>query len=115
MATLHCGDKKLPLTFTNEFLAHLQVAVNRQFKDSAGFFLTGTYTNADGTEVTASHWVHPSTPLAFEYDVRDDAGNRISPVELDHAQIDAMLDAMARPVGVHDTSDLWVAFRDKLD
>ena len=30
-------------------------------------------------------------------------------------QIEEILDAMDRPGGVHDTADVWVTFRDKLD
>jgi hypothetical protein len=114
LATLRYGEKELPLTFTNHFLAHLQVAVHRRFKKAGGFFLTGTYTNDDGKDVTVSHWVDPSVPLAFQYDVRGQDGERIPPVELDFKEVDEILDAMARPVGVHDTGDVWVAFREKL-
>jgi hypothetical protein len=113
LATLRCGEMELPFTFTNESLAHLQVAVHRRFKKAGGFFLTGTYT-ADGKDVTASHWIHPAAALAFEYDVRGDDGERLPPVELDFARVDAILDAMARPVGVHDGSDVWLSFREKL-
>src|ERR1700736_6523634 len=115
MATLRCADRELPLKFTNRFLAHLQVAVHRRFKKAGGFFLTGTVTNADGKDVTVSHWLNRFTPLEFEYDIRDDNGDRIAPVELDPKEIDAILDAMDRPGGVHDTADVWVTFRDKLD
>ena len=114
MATLRCADRALPLKFTNHFLAHLQVAVHRRFKKSGGFFLTGTYTNDDGDDVTASHWLDRTTPLAFEFDVRDEKGDRLPPVELDPKEVDAILDAMDRPIGVHDTGDVWVTFRDKL-
>jgi hypothetical protein len=69
--------------FTNHFLAHLQVAVHRRFKKAGGFFLTGTVTNADGKDVTVSHWLNRFAPLEFEYDIRDDNGDRIAPVELD--------------------------------
>jgi hypothetical protein len=115
MATLRCADRELPLKFTNHFLAHLQVAVHRRFKKAGGFFLTGTMTNAAGEDVTVSHWLDRSTALSFEYDIRDDNGDPIAPVELDPKQIDAILDAMDRPGGVHDTADVWVTFRDKLD
>jgi hypothetical protein len=71
MATLRCGDRQLPLKFTNHFLAHLQVAVHRRFKKAGGFFLTGTLTNTDGQDVTVSHWLNRLTPLEFEYDIRD--------------------------------------------
>ncbi len=114
MATLRCGDRELPLKFTNHFLAHLQVAVHRRFKKAGGFFLTGTYTNADGVDVTVSHWLARTTVLEFEFDVRDENGDRLPPVELDPKEIDAILDAMDRPIGVHDTGDVWVTFRDKL-
>jgi hypothetical protein len=115
MATLRCADRELPLTFTNHFLAHLQVAVHRRFKKAGGFFLTGTITNGDGKDVTVSHWVNRFTPLEFEYDICDDNGDRIAPVELDPKKTDAILDAMDRPGGVHDAGDVWVTFRDKLD
>jgi hypothetical protein len=114
VATLHCGDRELPLTFTNESLAHLQAAVHRRFRMAGGFFLTGTYTDDDGNDVTVSHWLHPTAQLSFHYDVRDDGGDRISPVELDYERVDAILDAMARPVGVRDDSDVWLSFREKL-
>lgn len=113
MATLRCGDTTLPLTFTNELLAHLQVAVHRRFKKAGGFFLTGTYAD-DGKDVTVSYWIDPTALLAFEYDVRDGSGERIPPVELDFKQVDTIMDAMARPLGVHDSSDVWVTFREKL-
>ncbi len=112
MARLRCGDHELPLTFTNHFLAHLQVAVHRRFAKSDGFFLTGTYEN-DGEQITVSHWLHQSIPLAFIYDVHDDSGSPIPPIELDHKEIDDILDAMERPVGVRSTSDVWLTFREK--
>jgi hypothetical protein len=115
MATLRCADRELPLKLTNHFLAHLQVAVHRRFKKAGGFFLTGSVTNADGKDVTVSHWLNRFAPLEFEYDIRDDTGDRIAPVELDPKEIEAILDAMDRPGGVHDTADVWVMFRDKLD
>jgi hypothetical protein len=114
LATLRCEDRELPLKFTNHFLAHLQVAVHRRFKKARGFFLTGTYTNDDGKDVTVSHWLARTTLLAFEFDVRDENGDHLPPVELDPKEIDAIMDAMDRPVGVHDTGDVWVTFRDKL-
>lgn len=114
MATLRCGEHDLPLTFTNEFLAHLQVAVHRRFSRAGGFFLTGTYPDADGTEVTVSHWVTAAASLVFTYDVRDDAGDRIPPVTLDQDQVEAMLEAMDRPVGIHLTGEIWLIFRDKV-
>jgi hypothetical protein len=112
LATLRCGEQDLPLTFTNQFLAHLQVAVHRRFAHGGGFFVTGTYPH-DGQEATVSRWLSPSTNLVFAYDVRDESGERLPPVELDHKQIDAMLEAMDRPVGIHLTSDIWLTFRDK--
>jgi hypothetical protein len=114
LAKLRCGDRELPLTFTNETLAHLQAAVHRRFRMAGGFFLTGTRSDDEGNEVTTSYWLHPSVPLSFEYDVRGDDGERVPPVELDFNQVDAILDAMARPVGVHDGSDVWLSFREKL-
>ena len=114
MATLRCGDQDLPLTFTNHFLAHLQVAVHRRFSRGGGFFLTGTYPNHDDKEVTVSRWVGPTTQLVFVYDVRDDSNERIPPVELDDNQIDGLLEAMDRPAGVHETTEVWLTFREKI-
>jgi hypothetical protein len=113
LATLRCGEQDLPLTFTNEFLAHLQVAVHRRFADAGGFFLTGTYPVADGAEATVSHWLSPATPMVFTYDVSDESGERIPPVALDHKEIEALLEAMDRPIGVHLTGEVWLPFRDK--
>ena len=113
MATLRCGEQDLPLTFTNEFLAHLHVAVHRRFTHAGGFFLTGSYPQ-DGHEVTVSYWLAPTTPLVFTYVVRDESGERIPPVELDHKEIDAILEAMDRPVGVHLTGEVWLTFRDRV-
>ncbi|MCW2650014.1 MAG: hypothetical protein JWR32_990 [Mycobacterium sp.] len=113
MATLRCGEQDLPLTFTNEFLAHLQVAVHRRFAHAGGFFLTGTYPDADGKQITASFWVNPTTPLVFTYDPRDDSGELMPPVGLEHQEIESMLEAMDRPVGIHMTSEVWLTFRDR--
>lgn len=114
MATLRCGEHELPLTFTNHFLAHLQAATQRRFnKTGAGFFLTGT-NESGGKPVTISQWVHPSTPLAFVYDVRDDDNQSIPPVELERKEIEHILEAMDQPVGVHDTSEVWLPFREKI-
>lgn len=113
MATLRYGDHELPLSFTNHFLAHLQSAAFRRFAKKGGFFLTGTY-DSDGEPITVSHWVHPGIPLVFIYDVHDDSGSEIPPVELDHKLIEDMLEAMERPVGVHSTKDVWLAFREKI-
>ncbi len=114
MATLRCGEQDLPLTFTNEFLAHLQVAVHRRFAHAGGFFLTGTFPRDDGHEATVSYWLSPTTPLVFTYDARDDSGERIPPVGLDREEIEAILEAMDRPVGVHLTSEVWLTFRDEV-
>jgi hypothetical protein len=114
LATLRCGDRELPLKFTNYFLAHLQVAMHRRFKKAGGFFLTGTYQDADGKDVTISHWVPRTGELVFEYDVRDENGDRLPPVELEPKELERILEAMERPAGVHHTGDVWLMFRDKL-
>jgi hypothetical protein len=115
LAKLRCGEQILPLTFTNHFLAHLQVAMHRRFgRGGGGFFLTGTYPDSDGKEVTVSHWLHPSTPLVFTYDVRGESDDRLPPVELDHKEIDTMLEAMDRPAGVRNTGEVWLTFREKI-
>jgi hypothetical protein len=115
LATLRCGDHEVPLKFSNQFLAHLQVAAHKRFvHGGGGFFLTWTYTDSDGNEVTVSQWLHPSVPLQFVFDVRDDSNERMPPVELDHNEIDAMTDAMARPVGVKATDEVWLSFTERL-
>ena len=115
MATLRCGQQELPPTFSNEFLAHLQVAVHERFgRGGGGFFLTGTYADSDGTERTVSYWLASNIPLEFSYDVRDDSGDRLPPVLLDHGEVEGMLEAMERPAGVHATSDVWLAFAERL-
>jgi len=114
LATLRCGEQDLPLTFTNEFLAHLQVAVHRRFAHAGGFFVTGTHPVSDGHEATVSYWLGPTTPLVFSYDIRNESGERIPPVTLDHEEIEAMLEAMDRPVGVHLTGEVWLTFRDRV-
>ncbi|MBV8930181.1 MAG: hypothetical protein JO152_13755, partial [Mycobacteriaceae bacterium] len=48
MATLRYGQEVLPLQFSNAFLAHLQVAAQKRFVRGGGFYLTGTYQEADG-------------------------------------------------------------------
>jgi hypothetical protein len=113
LATLRCGERDLPLTFTNEFLAHLQVAVHRRFAHAGGFFVTGTYPDGKGNNATVSHWLSSATALVFTYDVADESGELIGPVELNQKEIDAMLEAMDRPVGVHLTSEVWLPFRDR--
>lgn len=115
MATLHSGQQQLPLDFTNHFLAHLQVAVHQRFATGGGgFFLTGTYADPDGNEVTVSHWLHPSIPLAFSFDVKDDSDQRIPPVKLDHKEIDAILETMNQPNGVRATGEVWLPFMEKM-
>jgi hypothetical protein len=114
LATLRCGHEELPLEFSNAFLAHLQVAAGKRFGTGAGFYLTGTYSDSNGKEVTVSRWLHPSIALEFVYDVTDDSDDRLPPVQLDHGEIDAMLAAMDRPVGVKATSDVWLTFTEPL-
>ena len=113
MATLHSGGQPLPGTFTNHFLAHLQVAAAARFGAGTGFFLTTTY-NDDGAEVTVSHWLHPSNPVSFSYDVSDDSGNRLAPVALDHKEIDVIATAMDSPNGVRGSDGVWWPFAEHL-
>jgi len=114
LATLRWDQNELPLNFSNEFLAHLQVAAHKRFgRDGRGFFLTWTYGDPDGKEVTVSRWLHPGSSLEFTYDVRDDSDNRLPPVVLDHGEIDGMLEAMERPVGVRATTEVWLTFTDR--
>jgi hypothetical protein len=114
VATLHYGGESLPLTFTNHFLAHLQVATYQRFGEGRGFFLTGTCPDSGGTEVTFSQWVCPGVPLSFSYDVRDESGNHVPPIKLDHKEIGVILEAMNRPEGVRASEALWLPFADQV-
>jgi hypothetical protein len=49
----------------------------------------------------------------FTYDPRDDSGELMPPVGLEHQEIESMLEAMDRPVGIHMTSEVWLTFRDR--
>ncbi len=114
MATIHSGGQPLPVTFTNHFLAHLQAATAARFGAGKGFFLTTTAPDSDGTETTYCHWLHPSIPLSFHYDVRDDSDNRVAPVQLNHKEIEAITEAMEQPYGVRGTDALWLPFAERL-
>jgi hypothetical protein len=114
VATLHSGGLQLPGTFSNQFLAHLQVAAAARFREGKGFFLTTTGTDADGAEVTHCHWLHPSIPLTFRYDVRDGSDNRVAPVMLDHKEIDNIAEAMELPNGVRGNDGVWWPFAEPL-
>jgi hypothetical protein len=115
LATLRYGQHELPLTLGNEFLAHLQVAAHQRFsRGGGGFFLTATFADSDGVERTVSFWLAANIPLEFRYDVRDESDNRLPPVLLDHGEIEAMLEAMERPAGVHATTDVWLSFTEPL-
>ncbi|KUI35696.1 hypothetical protein [Mycobacterium sp. GA-2829] len=110
MATLHVGGQPLPGTFTNHFLAHLQVAAAARFAAGKGFFLTTAQRGEDGVEQTVSHWLHPSVPLGFGYDVTDDGGAHVAPVTLDHTEIEEITAAMDSPNGVRGSDGLWWPF-----
>lgn len=114
MATLSSGGQPIPGTFTNHFLAHLQVAAANRFNEGKGFFLTVTDLDPEGREVTFCHWLHPSSPLAFHYDIRDDEGNRLAPVRLDHKKIDTIADEMELPHGVRGNDLVWWPFHEPL-
>lgn len=110
MASLHCAGEELIPTFTNHFLAHLQVAVGKRFANGQGFMLMGTAPDPDGGEVTFVNWLHPSIPLSFSYDVTDDSDERVPPVTLDSNEIAAILKAMDEPTGVRATDGVWLPF-----
>lgn len=118
MATLHAGGQQLPGTFTNSFLAHLQVATAGRFGAGKGFFLTTTVADTDGdrggTEATFSHWLHPGNALTFAYDVTDESGDRLGPVKLDHKKVDAISAEMDQPNGVRGNDGIWWPFAEGL-
>lgn len=72
MSTLIYGPNQVRLTFAGHFLANLQAATNRRFADGRGYFFTMAGTGDDGQDICASYWIHPSIPLAFDYDTEDE-------------------------------------------
>ncbi len=114
MATLHSGGHPLPIGFTNQFLAHLQVATAARFAQGKGFFLTATGEDSGGTEVTWSVWLHPSIPLSFHYDVRDDASDRVAPVKLSPDEVEVITRAMDQPNGVRGNDGVWWPFAEQI-
>lgn len=113
MATVSSGGQVLPTTFTNHFLAHLQVATAHRFDEGRGFFLTVSVDD-DATQRTVSHWLHPSIPVVFSFDVSDDSGDRVAPVTLDHKEIDAISAQMELPTGVRGDDAVWWPFAEAL-
>jgi hypothetical protein len=113
MATIQSAGQELPITFTNHFLAHLQVATADRFGEGKGFFLTATIADKTGAETTHSHWLHPTSAVSFHYDVTDESNERISPVELNHDEVEALTKAMASPHGVRGSESVWWPFADQ--
>lgn len=113
MASIHVGGHALPGTFSNHFLAHLQVATAARFGAGKGFYLTTTEAGDDG-ETTVSHWLYPGVPVSFSYDVTDSSGEHVAPVELDRGAIDDLSAAMDTPNGVRGSDGLWWPFTEKL-
>ncbi|MGE2715601.1 hypothetical protein ACQI4L_16225 [Mycolicibacterium litorale] len=114
MATVHVGGQPLPGTFTNHFLAHLQVATVARFASGKGFFLTTTEVGDDGAERTVSHWLHPSLPVSFAYDVTDGSGGRVAPEEVHAKEIEEITAAMDTANGVRGSDGLWWPFAEHL-
>jgi hypothetical protein len=113
VASIHVGGQQLPGTFSNHFLAHLQVATATRFADGKGYFLTTAHTGDDG-EVSVSHWLYPAVPVSFSFDVTDSSGEHVAPVELDHGQVDDLVKAMDTPQGVRGSDGLWWPFTEQL-
>jgi hypothetical protein len=111
---LHIDGQPVEGTFSNDFLAHLQVATAARFHAGKGYFLTTTAPDDERTEVTRSHWLHPTIPVRFVFDVRDDSGNRVAPVTLDHTQIDALAESMDQPNGVRADAAVWWPFHEAI-
>ncbi|TFV57366.1 hypothetical protein E4P42_15830 [Mycobacterium sp. PS03-16] len=113
MATVQVGGQQLPGTFTNHFLAHLQVAAAARFAAGKGFFLTTTQSDGNG-ERTVSHWLHPGLPVSFGFDIADGDGGRLSPVAVDTAEVDELTAAMDTPYGVRGSDGVWWPFAEHL-
>jgi hypothetical protein len=114
VATVHVGGQPLAGTFTNHFVAHLQVATAARFGAGKGFFLTTTEAGSDGAESTVSHWLHPALPVSFSFDVVDGSGERVAPVTLDREEIDEIAAAMDTPNGVRGSDGVWWPFAEHL-
>lgn len=114
VATVHVGGQPLAGSFTNQFLAHLQVAAAARFGAGKGFILTTTESGADGAEATVSHWLHPALAVSFSFDVVDESGQRVAPVALDRGQIDEITAAMDTPNGVRGSDGVWWPFAEHL-
>lgn len=114
MATVHVGGQPLPGTFTNHFLAHLQVATVARFAAGKGFFLTTTEVGDDGAERTVSHWLHPGFPVSFAFDITDGSGARVAPEALQDNEIEEIAAAMDTPNGVRGSEGLWWPFAEQL-
>ncbi|BCI53516.1 hypothetical protein NIIDNTM18_27940 [Mycolicibacterium litorale] len=114
MATVHVGGQPLPGTFSNRFLAHLQVATVARFASGKGFILATTEVGEDGVERTVSHWLHPGLPVSFAYDVTDGSGGHLAPETLHDNEIEAITAAMDTPNGVRGSDGLWWPFADQL-
>jgi len=114
VATVHVGGQPLPGTFTNHFLAHLQVAAAARFGTGRGFFLTTSEPGSDGAEATVSHWLHPALPISFSFDVTEGSGERVAPVTLDHEEIQEITEAMDTPNGVRGSDGVWWPFAERL-
>ncbi len=84
----------------NQYLALLQVATAQRFSTGEGYFFTASGTVTDDEPVHIAIWLHPSIPLRFVYDLKDDTDNRIPPVLVEDALVDALLAQMGSPAGV---------------
>lgn len=85
----------------NLFLATLQAATYRRFKEGLGYFLTVATGDINSTEVdSVSHWLSPASSIRFGYDIDDRNGDVARPVHLEWDKVAAIEQAMEGPLGV---------------
>jgi hypothetical protein len=101
MASIYYGPNRTALNFpNNEMLADIQSLAHARFAAGLGFFMTMAGLNDDGEETSIAYWLHPSIPLVFDYDVVDQYGNYVQPVEVDQNKQARMLSHVEEPLGV---------------
>jgi hypothetical protein len=73
--------------------------VHARFLSDLGFFMTLAGRNDNGEETSTSYWMHPSIPLQFQYDVRDEYDEYIDMVAIDDDLVQRDLGGLDKPLG----------------
>jgi len=101
MAALVIGDSQVRLIFPNEnrLLSGIQVAspsLRWWQRLSTSLCLAMTRRAGD----SAGYWIDPSVPLIFDYDLEDETGEPIPPVDVREQDGKVLLEAMDRSSGI---------------